>query len=275
MSESEIKQFIKRIGDLSTTPALMGKILALMKDESASIDDIAEIVSHDLAMAGRLLRVANSAFFAHSGQIKDIHQAIFFLGLNRVRTIITGMSVLNMFSSSAAFQIAGLWMHSYEVAYLSGILSEKVAITQPQESFLAGLMHDIGRLVLLQFDQARFLKIETTDAMFEQEQELFGCTHVQAGAWFAEEIGLPNSIVIAIKYHHKPSQAPDEMHVVSIVSLAEALTRMFSPRLEDDGIWTNEHDAILLEFGLTSHELTLLQENFKEIQSEVQGFFAS
>ena len=102
-----------------------------------------------------------------------------------------------------------------------------------QESFLAGLLHDIGRIVFYSLDHESFQTIETTDTMLEEETTVFGCTHADAGAWFAEEIGLPNSIVLSIKYHHKPSATPDEMNLVSLVSLAEAFTRMFNPRVED------------------------------------------
>ena len=274
MQEHEIKRYIKQLSDLSTTPALLGKILTLFRDDNASTEDLCTLISYDPAMAERVLRVANSAFFAHSGQVKDIHQAVLFLGLDRIKAIAVGMTVMNIFPSPGSFHVENLWLHSYEVAFLSSVLSDHIAVTQPQECFLSGLLHDIGRLVLYNIDHLKFHQIETTDTMLEQETTLFGCTHAEAGAWFAEEVGLPSAIVTTIKHHHKPSAAPEDMHMVSLVSLAEALTRTFSPRVEDDGIWTPEHDAILLEFSLSEHDLQKVGDQFKDARGEIEKFFS-
>jgi putative nucleotidyltransferase with HDIG domain len=273
MQADDVKRYIKQLSDLSTTPALLGKILSLFQDESASTEDLCTLISYDPAMAERVLKVANSAFFAHSGQIKDIHQAVLFLGLDRIKAIALGMTVMNILPSPGSFHVENLWLHSYEVAFLSSALSNHIAVTQPQECFLSGLLHDIGRIVLYSMDQRRFHQIETTDSMLEQETALFGCTHAEAGAWFSEEISLPFSIVTTIKHHHKPSSAPEEMHMVSLVSLAEALTRMFNPRVEDDGIWTSEHDAILLEFSLSENDLQKIGAQFRESRNEIEKFF--
>jgi len=273
--KSEVKQFIKRFHDLSTTPALLGKILALIRDDTYSIENLSNVISYDPAMAERVLRISNSAFFAHPGQIKDVQQAVLFLGADRIKAIAVGMTVMNIFPSPGSFHIENLWLHSYEVAFLSSVMSDKISITQPQECFLSGLLHDIGRLVLYSMDHQRFHQIETTDTMLAQETELFGCDHAEAGALFAEEIGLPSGIVTTIKYHHTPSAAPEDMSMVSLVALAEALTRMIKPRVEDDGIWTREHDAILLEFSLAENDLHEIGERFKEAQVQIESFFSS
>jgi putative nucleotidyltransferase with HDIG domain len=274
MTNSDVKRFIKQFHDLPTTPALLGKILSLIKDETKSTDEIIDLISHDQAMAERVLRIANSAFFAHSGQIKDIQQAVLFLGLDRIKSIAVAMTVMNIFPAPGTFHIENLWLHSYEVAFLSAMMSERIALTQPQECFLAGLLHDIGRILLYTMDHTLFNTIETTDTMLEQETASFGCTHAEAGAWFAEGIGLPSGIVTTIKFHHKPSAAPDDMSMVSVVSMAEALTRMFRPRVEDDGIWIPEHDAILLEFSLGKNDLHDLERNFIEAQPDIERTFS-
>jgi putative nucleotidyltransferase with HDIG domain len=275
MTELKVKRYIKNLHDLSTTPALLGKILSLVEDDASSTNDLCRLISHDQAMAQRVLKVANSVLFAHSGEITNIDQAILFLGMDRIKSITVGMSVMHIFPSPGSFKIENLWLHSYEVAYISSLLSETISVTQPQECFLAGLLHDIGRIILYNMDHKRFHQIEITDTLLDQEQDLYGCTHPQAGAWFAEEIGLPNSVVMTIKHHHLPSATPDEMHLVSLVSLAEALTRMFRPRIEDDGIWTMEHNAILLEFALTQEYLNKIGRVFAQAQSEIESFFTA
>ncbi len=275
MTELKVKRYIKNLRDLPTTPALLEKILSLIENDESSTNELCLMISHDQAMAQRVLKVANSVLFAHSGEITNIDQALLFLGIDRIKSIAVGMSVMHIFPSRGSFKIENLWLHSYEVAYISSLLSEAISITQPQDCFLAGLLHDIGRIIFYNMDNKRFHRIETTDTLLDQEMEQYGCTHPQAGAWFAEEVGLPNSIVTAIKYHHLPSAAPEEMHLVSLVSLAGALTRMFMPRVEDDGIWTQEHNAILLEFALTQEQIHNIGRVYAQARAGIENFFAS
>jgi len=272
MTQRDIRRFIKELQDLSTIPAVLGRLLSIIKDENSSPQDLYRLISHDQAFAERVVRVANSSLFGHSGQIKDIRQAIMFLGYNRIKSIALGMTIMDIFPAKT-FNIKNLWVHSYEVAFISAAVSEFVPMTSPRECFLAGLLHDIGRVIFYKFDQKGFLGLGSGDDLLEKEKEVFGCTHAEAGSWFAEESDLPQEIVKVIRFHHNPSRADEYRDSVSIVSMGEVLSRRFSPRIEDDGIWTGEHDAIILEFSLGESDLASISERFYGIKGEIERFF--
>jgi HD-like signal output (HDOD) protein len=275
MNASEVKEFIKNLDGLPTIPALLGKILSICKNEDSSFEDLARLIDHDQALAGRVIWAANAAVFGHSGRVRDIRQAIMFLGFNRVKSLAMGMNVIEIFPPRGSFNLKNLWIHSYEVALIAAGFSDSVTMTTPRECFLAGLLHDIGRVVFYKLDPEHFGDILTTETMLEKEKEFFGCTHAEAGGWFAETAGLPEEIVMTTRYHHSPSLAKEYKDSVAIVSLAEAFSRMFSPRIEDDGLWTQEHDATLLELGLEEGELSAVGKTLYGSKLEVERFFNS
>jgi putative nucleotidyltransferase with HDIG domain len=275
MNAADVRQFIRRLKDLSTIPALLGKILAIVRDENASPEKLHGLISHDQALAERVVRVANSALFGHMGQVRDIGQAVMFLGYDRIKSVAIGMNVMDVFPFRNSFNIKNLWIHSYEVAFLGGALSDVISMTCPRECFLSGLLHDIGRIIFYRMNPQQFHEITITDDLLEREKEIFGCTHADAGAWFAEETDMPAEIAATIRFHHQPSMATDYKDASSIVSLAEVLSRRFSPKVEDDGIWTQEHDSLLLEFSLMSEDLMRLGERFCGAKPEIESFFRS
>jgi len=275
MEPHGVKGFIKGLKDLPTIPALLGKIISVVSDEDSSAQDLYKLISHDQALAERVLRVANSTFFGHSGEVKDIRQAIMFLGFNKIKSMAVGMTVMDAFPAHSSFNIKNLWSHGYEVALFAEALSEVICMTCPRECFLLGLLHDIGRIIFYKINPGGFLEIEAANDRLEKEKELFGCTHAEAGAWFAMENGLPSEIISTIQFHHQPSLATEYKDSVSIVSLAEALLSMFSPKRENDGIWNKEHEVLSLEYSLTDDTILLVGAKFFAAKPEIEQFFHS
>jgi putative nucleotidyltransferase with HDIG domain len=273
MTVAEVKSYLSHLEGLSTLPVLNGKILSIVKDENTSEKDLVEVISHDPALAERVIQVANSALLGHSGQLRDIRQAILLLGFDKIKSIAVGMKVLDLIPHHHSFDIKNLWIHCYEVALIASEVSEYVTMTSPEESFLAGLLHDLGRILFCKIDQERFFQIGTTEEMFEKELDLFGCTHAEAGAWLAEAAGLPQEIITVARFHHHPSEAREFRDSVAIISMAEALSRMFDPRIEDDGIWTEEHNALLLELGIDHDQLILMGQQLVLSRKEAERFF--
>jgi len=275
MSENDVRRYISAMHDLSTLPMLLGKIVHTCNDPKATPAEVYNLIAIDPALAERVLRIANSVFLGRSGQIKNIYQAIMFLGFERIKSLALGMTVLNAFPTRGSSTAENLWIHSYEVAYLSSLLAEYVPMTLPSECFLAGLLHDMGRIVFYGMDQKGFVQIETGDSMFEQEREAFGCTHTVAGAWLVEALGMPNELMAPIKYHHRPSFANTAHKQVGIVALAEAMTEVLKTRVEDDGQWTTEIDAVLQQLSIAEEEISAAGEKLKAARPEIESIFSS
>jgi putative nucleotidyltransferase with HDIG domain len=270
----DIRDFIKTLNKSYTIPAMLSKILAVIKDEDSPPEELYRLISHDQAFAERVIVFANSAIFGHSGQIRDIKHAILFLGYEKIKSIALTMAVMDIFPSVyTTFNIKNLWIHGYEVAYIAAAIADLISMAAPREVFLCGLLHDIGRIIFYRNNHDKFFQIGTDEDIFEKEKALYGCTHADAGAWYAEYCNMPEDIVLSILYHHRPSLTTGNRLGVAIVSLAEALSRRFSPRIEDDGLWTSEHDAIILELELSDDDLSSIEQKLGSIKREIERFF--
>ena len=271
--QHEIREFVNGIYRSRTIPSLLGKILGVVRDENSSPQDLFRLISHDQVLAERVIRVANSVLFGHSGKIRGLQHAVMFLGYERIRTIAMAMGVIEVFPGRNSNDVQNLWIHGYEVAYISSVISDTIAMATPDETFLSGLLHDIGRVILFEKDRERFSRIGTGDDMFDNEMALFGCTHAEAGGWYAENAGIPEEIVHSIRYHHQPSAAKGNRLGVSIVAAAEGFSRTLRPKVIDDGIWTPEHDAILLELSIGEDTRQAILHKLHGLEYDIRAFF--
>jgi HD-like signal output (HDOD) protein len=273
ITEADVKRYIKNMQDLSTIPVLLGKILKACQDENASASELNKLITFDQALAQRVLRMANSAAFGRSGQVKDIEKAVFFLGFDRIRAIAIGMTVMSMVATKGSFTVENLWIHGYEVGFISSALTDLVPMTSPGECFLSGLLHDIGRIIFCGMDQKKFISIAKGEDMLEWEQTLFGCTHEAAGALFIEELGLPKELALIAKFHHHPELAKEQKDTVAVVALAEGLAGRFNPRPEGDSIWTPALDAIVKQYSITEEDIKGVGEKLAAAMPEIEQVF--
>ena len=270
---TEIKEFIKDLNRGSTIPAMLGKILDLVRDETSSSRELGELISYDQSLAEMVLRMANSAMFGHSGNIRDIEQAIMFLGYRQIRSIAAGVSVLKIFPADQSMRVKDLWVHGYKVAFISNKIAQNIPTLSSKESFLSGLLHDMGRLIFYMKDAAAFLEIGCPPDLLEKEREVFGCTHEQAGGWYIEETKLPEEIGMPIMYHHRPDSAPSYKDTVAVVSLADALSMRLTDEVEGDGYWGPQHDEIMNRFSFSEDDIITIGEALGGINKELEIFF--
>jgi HD-like signal output (HDOD) protein len=177
---------------------------------NASPRQIGALIERDAGLASKLLKSANSAYYGAPGKIKTVSQAISVMGLSAVRSIVVGQAYQQMTSvrgASKRFDRLAFWQHSLATASAARVLAKLKGWRDPEEAFLAGLLHDAGRLVMdkflpNEFDQILTLALERVIPLFDAEREVLGYTHVEVGDLLGAEWNMPESMRDALRRHH-------------------------------------------------------------------------
>jgi len=215
LANQSLKTVISGMRSLPSLPTLYDELTAALRKEDPSLQQIAEIISKDVSMAAKILQLANSAFVGASGRVSSLVQALSLIGTETVRTLVLSVHVFSHFdaNSRVAALLPALWDHSVAVSSLAQRIAVGENCPKPlvEESFTAGLLHDVGKLVLLSEMPKEYERIFETGvpAGREQEQRLLGCTHAEIGAYLMSIWGIPLSLVQAVAFHHHPSDAGD------------------------------------------------------------------
>jgi diguanylate cyclase (GGDEF)-like protein len=199
--------------DLPTLPVMASKILELTAREDASLNDIVSLVTQDVALSAKILKIANSAFYNFPQQIASISQAVSLLGINAVRSLVLSFTFLTMGNKAECglFDLAQFWDRSLVGAAAARLIAEQTGQADPEELFTVGLLQNIGHLVFALTLPARYDQLlrqqtasgpETGEVAFEEE--FLGIPHTLSGFEVARFWGLPAPILTAILHHHAP-----------------------------------------------------------------------
>lgn len=231
-------QYIQRISKslltLPTLPTLAARLLELVDNPRASAGMLAQLIGQDQVLTARLLKMCNSAYYGLGREVTSIHQAIVLLGFDNVKEISLGVSVIHVFKAtrgSDLFDITAFWDHCAAVGIVSRRLARKFCPSLASEAFTAGLLHDIGKVVLLQYLAEEFGSVlqearESGRELFAVEKERLGVHHGEVGAWLATRWKLPPNLVEAMRFHHEVEAAPGKKDLVTIVHLANIFCRL-------------------------------------------------
>jgi len=236
--------------NLPTIPTVLAKILQLVDSESSSGRDLIAVIEHDQALTGKMLRLANSAFFGQSRKVATIPRAVVLLGFSTVRNLALGVKVWDALGNGIAkTRLEELWSHAVAVAAAGRSLATRLGGGDPDEAFTAGLLHDVGRLVLaMRFrdDYWRAVGGAHEGGDLETlEREVVGVDHAEVGAWILEAWSLPPGIIEAVRAHHGDTTQPGVSGVLALTDRLIGLTDLGS------GAVRREAEALLGTGGLT------------------------
>lgn len=215
---------------LPAVPQVLLKLLALCRSDAASIADYAQLVAKDAGLSGRVLAIANSAAHQRGSPRAGIDQALMVLGVDTLKSLVIGESVAQVFNTFAGRETAGIldfWRHSLTTAVVARELAARLSYAHAEEAYLAGLLHDVGRLALLSAAPKEYrphFSVADDDRLCEVERNDLQITHAEAGAWLIERWQLDSFLADSVLYHHEPARALEAAHpLVRIVLLANRL----------------------------------------------------
>ncbi len=216
--------------DLVSPPTTYSQLDALIHDDNASAEDISQVINTDPALTSRLLKIVNSPYYGFPSQISTISRAITIVGTRELTQLVLATSVINAFKGIPAdlIKMDDFWRHSIACAITSSLVAKQCKLASTEQYFIAGLLQNIGSLVLYQ-TIPELAKEAITSALFgqetvyEAEKRLFGFDHTEVGEALAQKWNLPIALLEVIRYHHTPTQAPVFPIEVAVVHVADIM----------------------------------------------------
>ncbi|MDR3561781.1 MAG: response regulator [Negativicutes bacterium] len=238
LGNERLKQLTTRIGNLPTLPSLHKRLTEELRKDSPSMERIGQIISHDLGMTAKILQLVNSAFFGLGQPINNPTEAAVYLGLATLRSLVLSVGIFAQYGQESCphFSLEVLARHSWETA----VIARSISQMQQQETklvdhcFLAGLLHDVGQLILAFGLQDEYTQVSAkakrdSVPIWQVEQEFFGATHADVGAYLLALWGLSNPVIEAVAQHHHPDRcAGSDFSPVVAVHVADVFAHQFS-----------------------------------------------
>jgi len=255
-------RIIKSIKDLPPMPQVVIKIQGLISDLNSDITDLAEIIESDQAVAAKVLKMANSAYYGMSGKISSIHQASVLLGYQVLGEIVTMAGVVGILSGSMpgyGYDAQELWKHSLSAALSAKMIAAIKNKDLMHEAHTAGLIHDVGKIILDRYilenmDQISVYMVQEEKSFLDAERFIFGFDHAEIASEVCRAWKIPEKISLAISCHHQPSYScGDELSYV--LHLADHIAAKSGASYDEDEAFAELETGTLEFIGIGRDEI--------------------
>jgi HD-like signal output (HDOD) protein len=216
--------------EISSLPLVYEKLNDAVNNPRASMSDIARVISEDAGLTARLLRIVNSAFYGFPSRVDSISRAVTILGTHELRALALATSVTTMFKGIPVDLVSmdSFWRHSIACGVTARILATYRRVQNAERFFIAGVLHDIGRLVMYmkipdQSRQAIVRSQEMQEPLFVSEREVIGFGHASVGSLLLEAWSFPAGLEEAVGFHHNPNAASRYPLEAAIIHLADII----------------------------------------------------
>jgi putative nucleotidyltransferase with HDIG domain len=236
--EERVHRSVNRLQSLPALSSVVAKVLSLADSPTVSGQQVAEVVGKDQSMVTAILKIVNSPFYGLNRRVSSINHAVILLGYRTIRNVALSTSLVNAFSGAGhdpRFDRRRFWSHSIFTASAARLVAKRRRSLDAEEAFLAGLIHDMGRIVIdhhfpKEFGRAFDIAESRGIALHEAERLVLGMDHAELGNLIAQKWNFPPQIAEAIAVHHDPGAALATSELAVCVYLANILSRLAEDR---------------------------------------------
>jgi putative nucleotidyltransferase with HDIG domain len=263
MGKITLIKLVNKVREMPPLPQSITKILEITKDDKSSSHELAKVFEQDPTLAVNILKRANLPAYGFSSRISTIKHAVVCLGLETIKSIALTSSTHEMLSKEIPAYSLGegmLWQHSLSCATCAKIIAQRIGYSDNEEAYIAGLLLDIGKIILSGFAEEEFNEVadkaaEDRISFNMAEQQILGFDHPQVGGRVIKKWNLPSALVEAVLYHHQPDKAVEHKRLAYIVHLADALSCMLGIGLGSDGLMYVFEEHTLDVLGLNKDDV--------------------
>ncbi|MEW5721919.1 MAG: HDOD domain-containing protein [Thermodesulfobacteriota bacterium] len=265
----ELRGRIFRIERLSALPQSVWRLLEAIGDRNTDAARLEAIISDDPSLASKVLSLANSAYYSRAQKVTTIRRAIVVIGLDELQLLVVGSGLADLFDVTQAppdFDGPGLWSHCVAVSWMARELAQTAQYPEPAEVMLAGLLHDLGKLVLITHLKEEFyqvLGLVRQGMPYYEAEETLGLRHTEIGDMLAASWRIPEVQRAAIRFHHAPRTSDPYLTSTSIVCLADVLVKAVGLGVV--------HQARAINVSVAMDELKLTRDRLRDLAVQAKG----
>lgn len=275
-AEQKSKSIKEKLKDLPSLPEVVTRVTELVQDPKSSAAQLSKIISHDSGLTSRVLRMVNSAYYGFPKQISSIQHAITIMGFTTIKSLVLSSSIFRIFAPKSGMTTSldykKFWKHSLLTAIASKNVYEKLFFQPNEHIFSAAILHDIGKIILDQYDHDNYARAMTEasnpllgEEILKAEQHNCDVTHQYIGHYVAEGWNLPEPLADVILYHHSPFESENQKDLSLVVYLGNILSHLI---LDYEVFSIKPFDEeILSHYGLSEDDLAAI---FAELKQEAE-----
>lgn len=269
-----LQRTLRRIPSLPTLPVIVDRLNALMLNPRTTAKQVGQLIASDPALSAKILKIVNSSFYGFPTRITTVTHAIVILGFNTVKSVVLSSTVFDVFKGEGdeRFRREAFWKHSIGCGAACRVIAREVGFSALEDFFIAGLLHDVGKIVLDQYLHDDFRRILQTvhdkDCLFvEAEREVLQTTHAEIGGWLFSNWRLSKGLIQTVAHHHNPALAADAVKVTSVIHLGDIICRALQCGSGGDDRIPRVSPAAWEALGLSAPQLdSIVRQTEQEIE---------
>ncbi len=282
MGKISLDQIVRNVREMPSLPNILMQIMTLVEEPDSTVTDLEKVILKDQALTSKVLQLANSTHYGYSRRISTISEATVLLGFQTIKSIALASSVNKMLVKELpgyGLKKDMLWEQSQSCAIIARFMAKKLKLRNinPEQAYIAGLLRDIGKVILNYYVTNEFYQIidlaqSGKKTFLEAEKEVLGFDHGQIGAKIAEKWNFPVDLVEAIAYHHMPQESKNNPTLVSIVHVADTIVMTLGIGLGIDGLNYNFSSYALDTLNIDNQDIGQIISDVSDMLHDEAGF---